>query len=286
LYKHIYTINCKGKLLVIDRPLVMGILNLTSDSFYDGDKYPNIEKQMLRVEQMIKAEVDIIDIGAMSSRPGAYISKPEDELKVLLPVIEKTKAKFNDSLISIDTIHSSVAQQAIEAGADIVNDISGGIFDDKMMETVGKFGNVPYVLMHMKGTPETMKSLSNYDNMILEVSNYFVERNDKAQQAGIQDVIIDPGFGFSKNIKQNFELLNRLQEFAFLNKPMLVGLSRKSLIYKTLKTTAENALNGTTVLNTVSLMKGAHILRVHDVAAAVETVKLVSALNAEDKNEV
>ena len=261
----------------------MGILNLTSDSFYDGNKYPNIEKQMLRVEQLLNVGADIIDIGAMSSRPGAYISKPADELAVLLPIIEKTTARFKDCIISVDTIHSSVAKAVIEAGAAMINDISGGIFDNEMMKTVGSFANVPYVLMHMKGTPETMKTLTDYDNMLLEISNYFVEGLDKAKKAGIQDVIIDPGFGFSKTIEQNFELLNRLNEFSIFDKPLLVGLSRKSLIYKTLNKTVNEALNGTTVLNTVSLMKGAHILRVHDVEAAVETVKLVAALNKTNK---
>ncbi|UZO81022.1 dihydropteroate synthase [Aquimarina sp. ERC-38] len=271
------TINCKGSLIDISTPKVMGILNLTPDSFYDGGKYKDEKGVLVQVEKMLTEGATFIDIGAYSSRPGADHISEEEEKKRLLPIIKLLCSEFPEILISIDTFRSTIAKEGITCGAAMINDISAGMLDDEMIATIGKL-QVPYVMMHMKGTPQTMKDLNQYEDMVREIQFYFSERIAVARHYGINDVIIDPGFGFAKSIKQNFELLQKLELFKFQNVPILAGVSRKSMIYKTLGTTAKEALNGTTVLNTVALQNGVSILRVHDVKEAVECIKLVEEL--------
>ena len=271
------TINLRGKLMNFSVPKIMGILNITPDSFYDGGRYNSKEKIQRQIEKMIISGVDIIDVGGYSSRPGAKDISIEDELNRVIPVIEIIKKKFPETIVSIDTFRSRVASEAIISGADIVNDISGGNLDSNMFETVSKH-KVPYILMHMRGNPENMMSKTNYENVTKDVCKYFSQRIDKAHSYGINDVIIDPGFGFSKTTQQNYELLNNLEFFKEFQRPIIIGISRKSMIYKTLNTTPDKALNGSSVLHTISLMKGANILRTHDVKEAVECVKIVSQL--------
>ncbi len=272
------TINCKGKLIDLASPKVMGILNITPDSFYDGDKHKNETSILMHVESMLNAGATFIDIGAYSSRPNADFVTEEVELQRIVPIIETVLKKFPEALLSVDTFRSNVAKQCVEAGAALINDISAGKLDEIMLQTVATL-HVPYIMMHMKGTPQTMQQHTNYDNLTKDILFYFSERLATAKALGIVDVIIDPGFGFAKTLKQNYLLLNHLELFKMIEKPILVGVSRKSMIYKTLETTANDALNGTTVLNTIALQKGASILRVHDVKEAMETIKLVEALN-------
>ena len=270
-------INCKGRLIDFSTPRVMGILNITPDSFYDGGRRESLQEQLQQAEKMLLEGADFIDVGAYSSRPGAIdISEPE-ELQRLLPVVEALIKEFPQILLSVDTFRSEVARQSIEAGAAMINDISAGNLDEKMMTTVAQL-QVPYIMMHMRGTPATMKELNQYKDLIQDIMFYFSQKVDRARELGINDLIVDPGFGFSKNISQNFQILSQLQVFEALDLPILAGLSRKSLIYKIFNTTPDEALNGTTVLNTIALSKGAHILRVHDVKEAVECVKLVDRL--------
>lgn len=258
----------------------MGILNITPDSFYDGGQHNNNKKQLKQVALMLAEGADIIDIGATSTRPGAKLSKPAIEIEILLPVIESVLNKFPEAIISIDTYHSKVATACIKNGVHIINDVSGGLIDSDMIPAVAQHKNIPYVIMHLKGLPENMQQHCNYENLMVELTDYFLKRINVARQAGITDLIIDAGFGFGKNIAQNFDLLSRLKEFRLLgNLPILSGLSRKSLIWKTLNIQPAEALNGTTVLNTIALLKGSNILRVHDVAAAKQAVKLVQQLN-------
>ncbi len=271
------TINLRGKLMNFSVPKIMGILNITPDSFYDGGRYNSKEKILRQIEKMIISGADIVDVGGYSSRPGAKDISIEDELNRVIPVIEIIKKKFPETIVSIDTFRSRVASEAIISGADIVNDISGGNLDSNMFETVSKH-KVPYILMHMRGNPENMMSKTNYENVTKDVCKYFSQRVDKAHSHGINDIIIDPGFGFSKTTQQNYELLNNLEFFKEFQKPIIIGISRKSMIYKTLNTTPDKALNGSSVLHTISLMKGANILRTHDVKEAVECVKIVSQL--------
>lgn len=270
-------INCKGQLIDLSVPKVMGILNITPDSFYDGGRRTTTREIMLYAEKMLKEGATFIDVGAYSSRPGAVDIPEKEELNRILPVVESLVENFPDILLSIDTFRSRVARECIEAGAAMVNDISGGNLDRDMMKTVARL-QVPFVIMHMRGTPQTMKKLNDYEDLTEDILYYFSEKIAEARDHGINDIIIDPGFGFSKNIPQNFELLSKLELFKNLDLPILSALSRKSLIYKTFDTTPDEALNGTTVLNTISLLKGANILRVHDVKEAVECVKLVGRL--------
>lgn len=272
-------INCKGRLIDFETPKVMGILNVTPDSFYDGGRRKTTMEFLLHAEQMLKEGATFIDVGAYSSRPGADDISEDEELKRMLPVVESLIKNFPDILISVDTFRSRVAQASVEAGAALINDISAGNLDAEMMKTVSQL-QVPYIMMHMRGNPENMKDLNEYDDLTEDILFYFSEKISAARDLGINDLIVDPGFGFSKNISQNFELLSRLELFRNLDLPILSGLSRKSLIYKTFKTGPEEALNGTTVLNTISLMKGADILRVHDVKEAMECVKLVGELKS------
>ncbi|HCQ13076.1 dihydropteroate synthase [Flavobacterium sp.] len=272
------TINCNGKLIDLSTPKVMGILNCTPDSFYDGGKYKSESQFLSQVEKMLSDGATFVDIGAYSSKPNAEFVSEEEELNRLLPVIELVLKTFPETIISVDTFRSKIAQSAIENGAAIINDISAGNLDENMLETVAKL-QVPYIMMHMKGTPQTMQTLTQYDNICKEMLFYFSERVGKARSFGINDIIIDPGFGFAKTLEQNYEVMQKLELFQMLELPLLVGISRKSMIYKTLETTAENSLNGTTFLNAISLQKGANILRVHDVKEAVEGVKLFNKLN-------
>jgi dihydropteroate synthase len=271
------TINIKGNLLNFSVPKIMGILNVTPDSFFDGGKYNSNDKIIKQVEKMIISGADIIDVGGYSSRPGASDISIDDELKRVIPIIKLIRKHFPSSLISIDTFRSKVANESIISGADIINDISAGNLDPQMHKTAANL-KAPYILMHMKGNPRNMMNNSNYEDITKEVCKYFSERIEKARVAGINDLIIDPGFGFSKTTEQNYELLNNLDLLKQFQKPLLVGVSRKSMIYKTLNTTPEKALNGSSVLHTISLLKGANILRTHDVKEAVECVKILSQL--------
>ena len=271
-----FTLNCRGWLLVIDKPLVMGIINVTPDSFYTNSRVSG-DQILKRAEQMLIEEVDIIDIGGQSTRPGSKkISKEEELMRVIEPV-RLIHKNFPETIISIDTFYADVARKSVEAGASIINDISAGKMDDAMIPTVASL-KAPYVLMHMKGTQENMQHEPIYEDVTKEVLDFFIHEIKKLQQAGIQDIIIDPGFGFGKTINHNFELLRNLPVFKITDRPLMIGLSRKSTIYKTLGITAEESLNGTTVLNTIGLMNGCHILRVHDVNEAKEAVKLVEML--------
>jgi len=269
-----FTLNCKGRLLVIKEPVVMGIINVTPDSFYSGSRHTSVDEALEKAEIMLQQGATLLDIGGQTTRPGSVMAGAEEELKRVLPVIEAISGRFPASFLSIDTFHSKVAKEAVAAGAVMVNDISGGTFDNAMLNTVASL-HIPYVCMHVKGNAETMHEQHTYEDITKEVLDYFIQRIADCTRAGIHDIIIDPGFGFSKNIEHNFELLKQLEVFNILKKPLLLGVSRKSSIYKTLGITAEESLNGTTVLNTVGLMKGASILRVHDVKEAVEAIKLI-----------
>ena len=255
----------------------MGILNVTPDSFYDGGKYTGDKNILNRVEKMLQDGATFIDIGGQSSKPNAAIVTVDEELKRVVQIVGLIIKQFPKAILSIDTFNSKIAQECVENGVAIINDISAGNLDEKMFETVAKL-QVPYIMMHLRGNPQTMQTLTDYDNLIKDILFYFSEKVAKARSFGINDFIIDPGFGFAKTTTQNFELLNKLDLFQMLELPILAGISRKGMIYKTLETTTEKALNGTTVLNTIALTKNANILRVHDVKEAVECVKLYETL--------
>ena len=272
------TINCAGKLVDLSTPKIMGILNVTPDSFYDGGVHNSEKKILDHVEKMLNDGAIFIDIGAYSSRPNAINIDEDEELNRVVPALELVNKKFPEAIISIDTFRSKVAETCLNSGASIINDISAGEMDEKMMKIVGKY-NVPYVMMHMKGNPQNMIRKTNYDDMLKEIIKYFSKKINQAVSYKINDMIIDPGFGFAKDLKQNYDLLSNIDLLKILDKPIMVGISRKSMIYQSLKTNAKESLNGTTVLNTVSLIKGASILRVHDVKEANECIKLISALN-------
>jgi len=269
-----FTLNCKGRLLVVDKPLVMGIINATPDSFYEGSRQQTVYAILQQAEKMIKDGADILDIGGQSTRPGSTVVGADEELKRVIGAIEAIHQHFPETFISVDTYFSLVAKEAVNAGASIINDISAGGMDANMIATVAAL-QVPYVLMHMQGTPQTMQQSPKYENVTREVLDFFFTKNDELKKAGINDVIIDPGFGFGKTIAHNFELLRNLAVFKMIDHPLLLGISRKSTIYKTLDIKPTEALNGTTVLNTIGLMNGASILRVHDVKEAKETIKLI-----------
>ncbi|MCU7551479.1 dihydropteroate synthase [Chitinophagaceae bacterium LB-8] len=273
-----FTLNCKGKLTIIEQPLVMGILNVTPDSFFADSRMNGEDAVLYRAEQMLMDGATIIDIGGQSTRPGSLLIDEAEEEKRVIPAITALHKRFPEVLISVDTFYAKVAESAVDAGASIINDVSAGSIDEAMIETVAKL-KVPYVLMHMTGNPQNMQVNPTYRNVVTEVFDFLNFRIQKLQELGISDIIVDPGFGFGKTIQHNFELLSGLEYFSQLGKPLLIGLSRKATIYKTLNINAEEALNGTTVLNTISLLKGAHILRVHDVKEAVQAVKLVSQIN-------
>ncbi len=268
-----FTLHFKGKEISILSPVVMGILNATPDSFYNESRKQSIDEALSLTEKMLNDGATFIDIGGQSTRPNSNIISVDEELKRVIPTIEAISKKFPEANISIDTYNAVVAEQAVEAGAMMVNDIGGGTLDEKMFETVAALG-VPYICMHIKGTPQTMQQQTNYTNVIDEVKDFFAEKIQQAEQVGIKQIILDIGFGFAKTIEQNFELVKHFNQFTSLQKPLLLGVSRKSSIYKTLGITAQEALNGTTVLNTISVLNGANILRVHDVKEAMEVIKL------------
>ncbi|WP_405410170.1 dihydropteroate synthase [Maribacter sp. Asnod1-A12] len=273
------TINCNGKLISLDQPKVMGILNVTPDSFFDGGKYKDESSILHQVEKMLNEGATFIDIGAYSSRPGALEVDEATELQRITPIVSLILEKFPDTILSIDTFRSSVAKACIEKGAAIVNDISAGLQDENMLSTVAKL-NVPFIMMHMRGTPQNMQKQTNYEDILKEILYFFSKRLFAAKALGIKDIIIDPGFGFAKNLAQNYELLKQMEVMNIIEHPILAGISRKSMIYKTLDTTADQALNGSTALHMICLQKGAKILRVHDVKEAMECAKLHEQLNA------
>lgn len=269
----------KGQLIDFSVPKVMGVLNITPDSFYDGGRYTEKEKIVSKVEKMICEGVDFIDVGANSSRPGAAVISYEEELRRLSETMELLRSGFPESIISIDTFRSGIARKMVEEyGADMINDISAGDMDKEMFSTIADL-QIPYVMMHMQGTPKTMQKNPKYDNVVKEIITVFVCKMEKLKRLGVDDIILDPGFGFGKNLDHNYELMNGLGLFTVLNKPIMVGVSRKSMIGKLLGCTPDEALNGTVVLNTVALMKGVDILRVHDVKEAVEAIKIIEKLN-------
>jgi len=269
-----FTLNCNGRLLVIEKPIVMGIINTTPDSFYSDSRAAAIDSALQQADTMLSEGATIVDIGGQSTAPGSKRVDEQDEADRVLPVIEAIHKTFNNAFISVDTFYAGVARQSVAAGASIINDISGGMIDDNMLATAGTLP-VPYVCMHIKGTPQTMQQQAVYEDVTKEVLDYFIQKTAACKKAGIHDVIVDPGFGFAKTIAQNFELLKNMSVLSMLEKPILVGISRKGTIYKTLGITAAEALNGTTVLNTIALLNGATILRVHDVREAVEAIELV-----------
>ena len=270
-------INCNGNLIDLSTPKVMGILNVTPNSFYDGGKHKEINSIIHQVDKMLSEGADFIDIGAYSSKPSAEFVSEEEEIKRLVPIVKSLVETFPNIVLSVDTFRAQVAKASVENGVAMVNDIAAGLLDDKMLETVAAL-KVPYIMMHMRGNPQTMQSLTDYNDIVKELIFYFSERIQKVRSFGILDIIIDPGFGFAKTLEQNYEVLHKMELFSMLELPLLAGISRKSMIYKVLESSPQEALNGTSVLNTIALQKGAKILRVHDVKEAVECIKLVSKL--------
>ena len=280
-----YSLNLKGRLVTIDRPWVMGIINITPDSFYSGSRVVDERTLIERVGMMLDDGADVLDVGACSTRPGSEQVDAQGEMARLDWALNAIRREFPDVILSVDTYRAEVARRCVaEWGADIINDISAGMLDPEMFATVARL-RVPYVLMHMRGTPETMSSLTDYQNVAAEVLEWMARRIDELRQMGVADIIADPGFGFAKTLEQNYELLARLEAFHVLDAPLLVGVSRKRMIYTPLQCTADEALNGTTVINTIALQQGAHFLRVHDVKAAVEAVKLTTLLRQSSMNK-
>ena len=271
-------IKIRGNLFDLSTPKVMGILNLTPDSFYDGGKFKKIKKIQNHVSKMIEDGMDILDIGGYSSKPGAKRISSKIEISRILPTLIFLRKTYPKLIISIDTFRSDIAKICLNEGADIINDISSGELDEKMIKIISDF-NCPYIMMHMSGNPQNMQKSPKYEDVVIELINYLAKKVKFARDNGIVDLVIDPGFGFGKTIQHNYQLLNNLDKFKILDIPMLVGFSRKSMIYKTLKTNAENSLNGTTCLNTIALTKGANILRVHDVKQAKECIILYEKIN-------
>ena len=275
------TINCKGSLLLLEKPAIMGVLNLTPDSFFDGGKYADLQSVLRQAEKMIQEGAAILDVGGVSTRPGAALPNLGTELSRVIPVVEALASRFPETILSIDTFRAAVARAAVEAGAGMVNDISAGKLDPDLYATVAEL-QVPYVLMHMQNTPATMQINPEYEDVVLEVTDFFIREIGVLRSLGIKDIILDPGFGFGKLPEHNFRLLQMLDSFAFLELPLLAGLSRKSMVYKTLGITPGEALNGTTALNMVALQRGARLLRVHDVKEARETIALFEQLDRFD----
>ncbi len=272
------TLNCGGKIINLSRPVVMGIMNITPDSFYDGGRYKHPFDAIKLAEKMLHEGASILDMGAASSRPGAGIIDPKTEQERLLPALKAVLKQFREAIVSIDTYHSSTARLAIEAGAHMINDISAGRIDKEMFATIADL-RVPYVIMHMQGTPANMQETPRYNDVVKEIAAFFADRTTKLKELGVHDIIIDPGFGFGKTLEHNYALLDKLDFFSITGLPILAGFSRKSMINKVLGTIPAQSLNGTTVLNTIALEKGADILRVHDVQEAVEAIKIVEYLN-------
>ncbi|MFN5418311.1 MAG: dihydropteroate synthase [Flavobacteriia bacterium] len=268
------TIRIGEKLISIDSPLVMGIINCTPDSFYENSRFNSIEKVLKAVEQQVKDGADIVDLGAYSSRPGAENISEEEECSRIIPVVKAVRKEFPELILSIDTFRGKVAEEGILSGANIINDIGAFELDKNMIDVLKKY-KLPYILMHSKGNPQTMQNETNYDSLFKEICYFFSSKINQLKSNGIHDIILDPGFGFAKTIEQNYELLNRFADFGFLNYPILAGISRKSMIYKKLNSRAEEALNGTTILNTKAILNGASIIRVHDVKEAKEILNLL-----------
>ncbi len=277
------TLNIRGSLLDLSRPAVMGVLNITPDSFYDGGRYQQNDNILRRVEELLAEGATFIDIGAYSSRPGARHLTEKEEYSRLKSVVTRIRKEFPEAILSVDTFRAGIAREMVkEFGVDMINDISAGSMDDAMFETVAEL-HVPYIIMHMKGTPANMQDNPNYENVTREILYYFSEKIQALKLLGVADIIVDPGFGFGKTLDHNYELLTNLDSFNMMELPVMVGLSRKSMIYKFFGTTPDEALNGTTVLHTIALMKGVDILRVHDVKEAVETIALVRKLKESQK---
>jgi dihydropteroate synthase len=277
-----FTLNCKGRLLTVDKPIIMGILNITPDSFYSGSRHSTVESVLKKAGQMLDEGATVLDIGGQSTRPGSERISEDEELKRVIPAIESVCRAFPEAFVSVDTFYSRVAEEAVNAGASIVNDISGGSIDQEMIPAVSRL-HVPYVLMHMQGTPGNMQQKPSYTDVVTEVLDYFIRKISELNDAGVHDIIIDPGFGFGKSAINNFELLSNLEIFCITAKPVLVGISRKSMVYKTLGKDIADSLNGTTVLHTIALMNGAKLLRVHDVTEAMEAVTLHLACKSAGK---
>ncbi|WP_313383782.1 dihydropteroate synthase [Chishuiella sp.] len=271
------TINCNGRLIDLNEPKIMGILNTTPDSFFDGGSSESINLVLEKIDKYLNDGADIIDIGGYSTKPNAKVISEQEEIDRTIPFIEAIVKNHPDIILSIDTFRGNVAKKAINAGASIINDVSGWELDDNMFDVIKEL-NVPYILMHMKGNPETMQEKTSYNDITLEVNEYFSQKIEKLKAAKVNDIILDPGFGFAKNLEQNYELFSKMEALGFNQFPLLVGISRKSMIYKLFNTTAQEALNGTSVLNMVALQKGAKILRVHDVKEAKETLEIYNAL--------
>jgi dihydropteroate synthase len=267
------TLNCKGKILSLSSPRVMGILNVTPDSFYQGSRSASPAEVLRRADTMLQEGACLLDVGGYSSRPGAEDVPYEEERERVIPAIKSILREFPEAIVSVDTFRARIAEEAIEHGATVINDISGGELDAEMVATAGRL-KVPYILMHMRGTPQSMTKLTDYDDLVLELINYFEEKVTALYAAGVTDIVLDPGFGFAKTVDQSFKVLSRLADFKVLDLPLLVGLSRKSMVYRPAHTDASGSLTGTICLNTIALMKGADILRVHDVKEAVQTVQL------------
>jgi dihydropteroate synthase len=278
LFPQKYTLQIKGRLVSLEKPKVMGILNITPDSFFEGSRVQNLESQLLdRAGKMIADGAEFLDLGGYSTRPGAADVSIAEEIDRVGPAISLLKKHFPETLISVDTFRSQVAQAAIDAGVDLINDISAGELDSEMLSVVAASG-LPYIAMHMRGTPQTMQQFTHYDDLIKEIVSYFSQKIDSFRKLGIKDVILDPGFGFAKTLEQNFELLRQMKSFQIFGYPILVGISRKSMIYRLLQCDPNQALNGTTALNMFSLIQGANLLRVHDVKEAKETITLYEQL--------
>jgi dihydropteroate synthase len=273
------TLNLKGDLMDLSTPKIMGILNATPDSFFDGGKYQQLDEAIIRIEKMIEEGVDILDIGAFSTRPGADIINEKEELKRLSSLLPGISKRFPNLPISIDTFRSEIAKATVAMGAHIINDVSGGNLDDKMFKTVGEL-KVPYVLMHMQGTPQTMQNKPTYEHVVAEILEDLGKKTYELVSYGVNDVIVDPGFGFGKTVEHNYQILNQLTDFKMIEMPILVGFSRKSMINKVLNTKPESALNGTTILNTMAIERGADILRVHDVKEAKQVITLHKQLHS------
>ncbi|MBU6159097.1 MAG: dihydropteroate synthase [Bacteroidetes bacterium] len=278
-----FSLNCKGRLLCSEKPVVMGILNITPDSFYEGSRLQSTELIISKAAQMIQEGASILDVGGQSTRPGAESINAATEKERVIPAIEAIRKTFPDIPVSVDTYHASVASAAVHAGADMINDISAGLLDTAMIRTVAQL-QVPFIAMHSRSTPKEMQQHTNYANIITDLLTFFSQRIQVMESEGIRDIIIDPGFGFAKTIEQNFELLQQLETFSIFKKPILAGLSRKSMIYKSLHSTPAQALNGTSVLHTIALMKGAHILRAHDVKEAMECIQLTELLKTKARS--
>lgn len=273
-------LNISGKLMPLDPPLIMGILNVTEDSFFDGGKYTEEAKIVARAEQIIREGGDIIDIGAVSTRPGAQDLPEQEEIARIQRAVSAVRAALPDAVVSVDTWRASVARAAVQCGADIINDVSGGTFDPDMIPTIGQL-QVPYILMHTPEKPDTMQQHTDYEDILAEMIQFFGQQIEKLHEVHVHDIILDPGFGFGKTLEQNYFVLKNMDAFQVFDLPILIGISRKSMIYKLLGTIPDHALNGTTVVNTLALMKGAHILRVHDVKEAVEAVKICASFGCQ-----